>query len=476
MSVANKIFSNTLWQVIIRTINILIGVFSLALITRILGQTGFGFYTTVFAFVQMFMILADLGLYLALLREISSVEGRKQESKVVNNIFTIRLIASLAVLVFAPLVVQVFPYDQAVKTGVIFFSFAFFFQSLVSTLTAVFSKKLAMPKVAIVDLFNKLIFFLSLAYLFTIGGDLNTILIIASVVNGLSFVLLCLFLRKYVSLNLAWDFKYWKKIFYYTWPLAVTVVLNLVYFKADTLVLSIYHSLESVALYGAPYRVLEVLVTFPHMFMSLILPLFTAAWIKNNIDKVRGLFQNTFDLFSIIVVAMIAGTWLVSKPIMILLAGQEFAASGSILNILVLATASIFFGTLLTYLVVALQIQRQMIKYFLISAIVGMIGYFIFIPLYSYWGAAYMTLLVEVLIWIFAYMVIRKHIQLKLKYNVLLKSVLAGILMFIAGWLIKDINIILTILVSAVVYILTLYFTKAVDKQLIKEVFKRKNI
>ena len=76
MSVANKIFTNTLWQLVIRVATIVVGVFNLALITRILGQTGFGFYTTVFAFVQMFMILADLGLFLTLLREISAVKTR----------------------------------------------------------------------------------------------------------------------------------------------------------------------------------------------------------------------------------------------------------------------------------------------------------------------------------------------------------------------------------------------------------------
>ena len=80
MSLANKIFKNTVWQVIIRIFNIVIGVLNLGLIARILGQTGFGFYTTIFAFLQMAMILVDFGLYLTLLREISTTKEKQEEN------------------------------------------------------------------------------------------------------------------------------------------------------------------------------------------------------------------------------------------------------------------------------------------------------------------------------------------------------------------------------------------------------------
>lgn len=473
MSIANKIFTNTLWQVIIRGVNILIAVFNLALITRILGQTGFGFFTTIFAFVQMIMVFADLGLYLVLLREISSVKKSEDESRVINNIFTIRLLSSLLILVLAPLLVNIFPYDQAVKTGVILFSFSFFFQSLISTLTAIFAKKLEMPKVAIVDFCIKGVFLLSLIYLFKFHGNLNTVLIVHLGSYVIGFMLFYQFLKKYVLLRLAWDFNYWKKIFHYAWPLAITVVLNLMYFKADTLILALFKGPNDVALYGAPYRVLEVLVTFPHMFMSLILPLFTAAWVSKNLDNLKNIFQNTFDFFVILIIPMVLGTWLISKQLMVLLAGDEFVVSGAILNILILATAVIFFGVLLTYLVVALQAQKQMIKYFLMTTIIGAIGYFIFIPRFSYWGAAYMTLFVEFLIVVFSYLVVRKHLKLSVSCTVLGKSLLAGLVMFLIGWLIKEINIVLTIIVAGLVYISVLYLTKAVDKQLIKEMFNK---
>lgn len=474
MSVANKIFTNTLWQVIIRAINVLIGVFSLAIITRILGQTGFGFYTTIFAFVQIFMIIADLGLYLSLLREISIAKDRLTENKIVNNIFTIRLVASLLILIIIPIAVQFFPYSNEVKTGVFYFMWAFFFQSLISTLTAVFSRHLDMAKVAIVELLNKVLYVLFLIYLLgQIGSGLNQILITASFAYIVAFILFYLFLKKYIDLKLAWDFVYWRQVFHRTWPLAITVILNLLYFKADTLVLSAYHSPEDVGIYGAPYRVLEAITTFPHMFMSLILPLFTAAWVGKELAKLRQTLQYNFDFFSIITFGMIAITWLISRPLMILLAGPEFAASGAILNILIVATAGIFFGTLFTYLVVALGAQKQMIKYFLFTAIVGLLGYFIFIPKFSYWGAAYMTLLVEILIIFFAWLVIRKEVTLKIDLKVFIKSLLAATVTVIVVSPFKDFHLLATILVGGSIYLLILFLSQAVSRELFRAIFKR---
>jgi O-antigen/teichoic acid export membrane protein len=471
MSTVNKIFTNTLWQVIIRVVNILVGVFSLALITRMLGPIGFGYYTTIFAFVQIFAILADLGLYMAMLREISSVKDKVQENKIINNIFTIRILASILMLVLIPVAVQFFPYDNAVKTGAIFFMGTFFFQTLITTLTAVFSKRLDMAKVALVDFVNKLIYAGFLLYLFIYGFSLNSILLGSVFTMGVSFILILFFIRKHTKLSLAWDFKYWKTVWHRSWPLAITVVLNLLYFKADTLILSAYQSPEEVGLYGAPYRVLEVMATFPHMFMSLILPIFTASWVANKTRELTSNFQYSFDFFSILSVAMLFSTWLISGPLMIKLAGTEFAASGPILNILIIATVGIFFGTLFIYLIVAIDAQKQMIKYFLWTSVIALIGYFVFIPIYSYWGAAYMTLFVEWLIVLFAWRVIKKNIDLNINFKVLYKSLIAGLVGFLIAWMLRSYNIVLTLSLSLLLYFIILTWLKTISRENLKRIF-----
>jgi O-antigen/teichoic acid export membrane protein len=470
---ANKIFTNTVWQVAIRAISVLVGVANLGLITRILGQTNFGFYTTIFAFAQMFMVLVDLGLYLTLLREVSSVDGRQEESRVTNNIFTIRFVSSLTFLALAPLAIQLFPYAPEVKTHLIYFIVAFFFQTLITTLSAIFAKKLAMPKIAIADLVGKVFYLGLLAYLFFYNGSLKAVLFSNSVTQFLAFILIYLFLRKYIDLRFAWDFKFWKTIIYRTLPLALSVVLNLIYFKADTLVLAAFVSPEEVALYGAPYRILEVLVTFPHMFLALILPILTAAWLKKNVVKFREIWQNSFDFFVILTPAILITIWLIGRPLITTIAGADFAASGAILNVLVLATVAIYFGTLLIYVVVALSLQKEMIKYFLLTAAFGLTGYFIFIPRFSYWGAAWMTVATEILIGVCAYLVIRKKLSLQTDFKIVWKSGEAALAALLVGWLLHNTHPIIMVLGALLVYVALMYFSKAINKQKLQALLKR---
>jgi len=182
-------------------------------------------------------------------------------------------------------------------------------------------------------------------------------------------------------------------------------------------------------------------------------------------------FQYNFDFFSILSIGMIMLTFLISRPLMLILAGRDFGASGPVLNILIIATAGIFFGTLFTYLLVAIGAQKQMIKYFLIVAIVGLSGYFVFIPRYSYWGAAYMTLLVEWLLVLFSYLVVKKNLPLKINFKTLGKSLLAGLVAFLPFVFINDLSVIIKFILATFIYILVLYLTKAVSRNNLRQVF-----
>ena len=58
MSLAAKVAKNTLIQIISKIISTILGIVALGIMTRALGQDGFGEYTTVFNFMSMFAIVA----------------------------------------------------------------------------------------------------------------------------------------------------------------------------------------------------------------------------------------------------------------------------------------------------------------------------------------------------------------------------------------------------------------------------------
>lgn len=473
MSAANKIFTNTAWQVVIRFFDIVIGVVNIGIIARILGQTQFGIYTTIFVFLQTIMTLADLGLYLTLLNQVSATTDKQEEKKRIDNIFTIRLVSAILVFALAPVLIKFFPYDAAVKTGVLILAGAFFWQSLISTLTAVFAKYFDMARAALVTLVAKLAYLIPLIYIYQNGGTMNQMLFWNTLASAASFLLLWIFIQRHQNIGLSWDFVYWQKVFRIAWPLSLGVVLNLVYFKADTLILSAYHSAANVGLYGAAYKVLEVLTTFPHMFMGLILPLFVLAWQKKDLQQLQKIQQGTFNFFVIINIWLLLLVWFMSKKIMLLVTGPEFVASGPILNILVLAIVAIFFGTMFTYLVVALDSQKQMLKYYFLAAIFGLAAYFIFIPAYSFWAAAIITVLVEIFIWWAAYSVVRKKAKLSLKKNVLWRAILSALICFVLFFPLSYLPVLFLGFLLSATYLSLLFIFKGIKKEDLKLLFNK---
>src|SRR3989339_1049597 len=106
MVIARKIAYNVLVSSFSKILSTILALVSIGLITRYLGQEGFGNYATVLAFLSFFTAIADLGLYSTVTREISRPENNEKE--IIGNIFSLRAIISLFVFVLSPIIVFFF--------------------------------------------------------------------------------------------------------------------------------------------------------------------------------------------------------------------------------------------------------------------------------------------------------------------------------------------------------------------------------
>jgi len=422
-----KIAHNTLWQIIGRLVGTFFGVVTIGLLTRYLGQENFGYYTTAVAFMQFFGTILDMGLYLICLKEISA--HPEKESYILSNVFSLRLLSSVIFMGGATLLILAFPYPPVVKMAGAITSLSFLLVSLIQIITSAFQKYFKMGQVALAEAIGRLVFLLSVIVFIYYQTSLPAMMW-ANVFNPVVYFLILWFLlRKLVKIHWRADIGYWKSILHKAWPIGLGVVLNLVYFRADTIILSLYRPAFEVGIYGAPYKILEIITTFPHMFMGLVMPLLTAAWLAGNVDKFKVGVQKTFDFFVSLAVPMVLGTLPIAGRIMKLVAGADFVVSGPILVILMLATGIIFLGVLLTYTLVILDKQKAMLKYFFMAAVFSLIGYFIFIPRYSYFGAAWVTVVIETFIVITSALIFYQTTKIKLNLKIFSRSLLASVIM-----------------------------------------------
>src|SRR3989338_557358 len=396
MSFTRKIAQNTMTQIMGKGLSTILGLFTIGMMTRYLGQTGFGQYTTIMAFLQLAGILADLGLSLVIVQMIS--EHHEREEKIINNIFTFRFLTAVVLFIVAPMAALLFPFDPIIKTGIVVTAFSFLAMSLNQLIIGIFQKKLEMIKVAIAENLGRIVLLASVLYV--IKHDIGLLAIMIAVTAGslFNFATNFFFTRKWFRISFEYDREVWREIWRKSWPIGLSIIFNLFYFKADTLILSLTQTQADTGIYGATYKVLEVLITLPFMFLGLMMPFITTQWKKKNKVEFFGISQKAFDAMAMLAIPIVFGGYLLGVPVMTFVAGEEFVVSGRVLQILSFAIAFIFLSNVFTHIGVAIDRQKEMMWGFLAVAMLALGGYFLLIPKFSYWGAAWMTVIAEGLI------------------------------------------------------------------------------
>ena len=476
MTLTKRVAHNFIWQIIGRILSLILGLFVISLMMRYLGPRNYGYYSTSFAFLQVFGIIADFGLYLITLKYLGETdilkegEREKRVKYIMGNIFTLRFFSALIFYGGAFALCWVFPYPRTIKIGVGILSGSLFFCTLIQVLSAFYQKILHTEKIFIAEVLGKIITLILMVLFIKYKFSFYSILSVFVFGYLANFLWLFFAARKWIFLKFRFDFVFWKEILKKSWPVGLAIIFNVFYFKADTLILSFYQSPEHVGLYGACYRVLEVLITVPPLFLGLIVPRLTKAWKNKNNVQLKTLIQKSFDFLIMISLPIVFATLILGEKIMILIGGQEFSLAGNILKIVIIACGILFVAELFKHIMVAIGKQRQILPFYLITAFLSLIGYFIFIPKYSYWGAAWMTVFSELLMFIFAFYLVWKTTKILPNFKFFIKSLGASLIMFLFLFFLNDLNLFLLVLIGTTVYFMSLYIFKGIDKQIIKDI------
>lgn len=470
MSLTRTIAHNSLYQIVGKGLSTALGLVVVKMMARYLGTEGMGYYGSVIGFTQFFGILIDLGLYIILLKRIS--EPGADEERITSNIFTLRLLSAILFLGCAPFVVLLFPFTAVVKSGVIIISISFVFVTLIQLLTGLFQKHYQTLKVAIAENVGRLGLLIGTIVAIALHQNLLFIFGVVLVSQFLNFLILFLFSRKLVRIRLAFDWELWKNILREAAPIAISIGFNLIYFKADTIILSLYHPGTPVGIYTVTYKVLEIIVSFPAMFAGLLLPQMTRAFANKNMEWFQTVMQRGFDTMAMVALPMIVGTWFIATPLMILLTDHNFEASGRVLQLVIVATGMIFVGNLFGNAVVAIQKQKTMLFGYMVNAAIALAGYFIFIPRYSYIGAAWTTIVAETLIMLTSITLVLVSTRIRLSLLVFGKILLSTAIMGGILWFIRDVHPMFLVGIGSVVYGGMIILTKAIERETLRKILQ----
>jgi len=173
-----------------------------------------------------------------------------------------------------------------------------------------------------------------------------------------------------------------------------------------------------------------------------------------------------------LVIPLVIGIIMVSGQIVVLIGGNGFSASAGPLNILAIAIGLIFFGTLLGNSIIALDRQKVGAWIYFAGMIFNIVTNLIFIPKYQYIGAAWTTVVTELLVTILMFIFVCKTIRYFPRFNIW-KPLIASVAMAGFVHLFKYWNVFLLVVGALIVYIVTLYLIKGIKKEEIELLVKK---
>ncbi len=470
MSLARRVALNTVMQFGGKVVTTFLGLVTVALLQRSLQPEGFGAYTIVMSFLGFFSVVADFGLYLILSRELNK-PGADRE-RVFANVLGIRLATFGAVFVAALAVLPFFGYGGSVNEGIVIGVAGFLAVAVTQLTTSLFQASLTMNNVVIGEFLGRVGLLVGTVLALQGGFGLSGIIGAVVVGNILNLIFILTRARRQLRIRVAYDRAYWGFVLRETAPVALSVVLNLIYFRMDTIILSLYRPAAEVGLYGAAYKILEVLNTFPIMFVGLMLPILTQAFATDP-ERFRRIYQRAFDVLAMGVLPLIVGGWFLAQPLLVFIGDENFGAAAPVFRLLLIAVGFLYLNSLSGHTVTIINKQRTMVWGYLTVAVAGLVLYLVLIPRTGMWGAAIGTILTEATIAIIGGVMVMRTVRFRLSFRTALKALLASGVMGVTLWLIPGQHLLVELVAGTFAYGAVLVLTKSLPVEFLRDLLRR---
>jgi O-antigen/teichoic acid export membrane protein len=370
------------------------------ILARTLGVSGYGDFTKITTYVTVFYLLSDFGLNAIFLQR----DNNESKSNLLwSSLISLRLILGFLATISAIIILYFLPgdlltgYSPVVKIGVLLFLPTIFFQTLINSANAIFQKKLrydlATIAIAAGSLMS-LIMVIILPYL----QFLNHLVlsgIIALLAGSLITTLLAIWLAlRFTSWRLVFDWFELKRLFTLALPLGLTLICNVIYFRADSFILALTRSTSEVGIYGFAYKLFEFPLVLPTFFMNSVYPLMLNAINSTPSDKASNslnllIRKSGLILFMTSLLTMIM-FWFIAPWVTII--RPEFSGSIGVIRILSAGLPLFFLSSLTMWILIVNKKQNTLFAIYAISMVINIVFNWMLIPNYGYFAAAWVTI------------------------------------------------------------------------------------
>jgi O-antigen/teichoic acid export membrane protein len=382
---------NTLVQVAGKIVTVFLSLVTTAILTRKLGPEIYGNYLLITSVWLLFDSAVDFGSKVIGVKEASTKEN-EQRNEVYIQVAWFRTLTSLLLFLVGVGVILFWSGFNGLEIEALIALLMIGFTAMAGSLEIIFQTEMRMDLKVLGEIVFPLIFVI---FLWLAKDKVNLIWIfgvylgarILSLILGLSLIKKITNKIKLVKINQL----FLKKFIRATWPMGVYMILFSGYDRAvDSILIKQLIGVTDLAYYGLAYKIYGNLIQPAYFLINSVFPL-----LSGKTENKRKLFWQTarLMLFGALIVA--PTVYFLSPWIIKVLGGQAYLAAVEVLRILLVAMVFAYIGHLVGFTLIAKGKQKLILLIGIISLIVNIGGNLMFIPQYGIIGAAWVTVLTE---------------------------------------------------------------------------------
>ena len=391
-----KVSKQTAWQLVGKAVTSLSTLLILSLVSRHYGPSGTGIFTLALTYLAFFYLAADFGLNAYILPELLEVN----RETVWRKLFGMRFLLSLLLVLLSLLILPLVPFHgELFNKAILFGCLAIIGNGIFTTSNAIFQSKFRYDLSIIASSVDAIPTVIFIFLLVSLNVSVPTLLIVHMLGWILTGLITLIFVRKYISqLSPIFDFSFMGKTLKESWPISLTLVLNVVYFRVDSFILASGKNFADVGTYNIAYAVFQSALVLPTFIMNGFYPLMLQQLMESSVLFLSNLKKAVLIMFSIALLGT-ALTYLLAPFVIPVITGNKgFFGSTHSLQILGLSFPAYFISAVLMWTFVSLKKYKSMLVIYVIGLLVNTILNLIFIPKYSYIASSYITGISEYLI------------------------------------------------------------------------------
>ena len=457
--------------------------------TKKLSVADVGLFFAVFSLISFLEQFKDLGMGHALVKFVSQFNASKNYRKIKEVVIvssSIQFISTIIIAVVIFLLAQFLSvnyFKDPASLTLIYILLGWFVLSSISTfIFSIFNSFHRFFIGSSKEIVRKLSFFVLLIVFIHFGfGVLSPALawLITSTLLILIYMPFLIPYRKIFSEKITTIKSTTKEVVSFGFPVLLTSVGSMVIAYLDSLLLTYYRTLEEVGVYNMVIASALLLLFLSRSLSTVIFPITSELiTLKKHHELEKGI---SLILKYIILILVPIGSllFILAKPFLGFLFGPAYVIGSSSLQILVIGMLFIAIGTITNSVISALGKPKIVTMIILFSSTVNLVLNILLIPTYGIVGAALTTSLSYFLVMILSLFMLRKNISFSIPWKDWINTLLGGFLLVVvfsfshSQFENNSINLILSSIISVVLYLFWILIVKVVSVNELKQVFQR---